>query len=342
MEKEVFRAGTWTDARGREKKFTAKDVSEIASNFNNSKSENKEGYKVPLFLGHPWDESTAPALGWVERVTANGKSLFATFKDVSDTAKEVIAKKTYRDVSISIFNNILQHVGLTNTPAVAGLADFQYSAPHPKDSESFTFTTEDPNPKPGDNKMDLEKLTRDNENLKNQLSAEQKKVTDLEASVQEGNENFSKLEGEKKELETKLSAAEDKNKKLEDQLEADRKAVELSKDTAFVERLISEGRFSADKKQELITNLTNYPTHEMDVIENGEAVKKSAKDVYKDSLSKAAVILEAGEKFNNGTGNAKESELERLTYERMRETGEDYNTASLIILDENPALNAIG
>jgi len=127
MKKEILRAGTWTDFAGRTRKFTERDVEKIAKSFNEENGRNIQGRNVPLFIGHP--SGASRAYGWVKKLIRDGDKLFAEFKEIPEKAIEGLKKAAYKDVSISlnsIDGHILQHVGLTNMPAVVGMEGFEF------------------------------------------------------------------------------------------------------------------------------------------------------------------------------------------------------------------------
>ena len=167
IKKEVLRTGTFIDARGKTVTITDKTLAALVDNFSSDKSLNSEGYKVPLFLGHPEDESTSPAHGWVKSLAKVGATLVAEFEKLTEGAEKAIKDFSFRDVSVSVYRNILQHIGLTNTPAVPGLADFQYAAPHKDDLETWTFKETETKTNIGDNMS---------EKMEIQLSAEKKEL----------------------------------------------------------------------------------------------------------------------------------------------------------------------
>lgn len=328
MQKQVLRAGKFTDANGKTVVVTEKTLDALVKNFDSKKSLNAEGYKVPLFLGHPNDESTAPAHGWIKSLTKINDFLVAEFEKLTESAEKAIKNFSFRDVSVSVYKNILQHIGLTNTPAVSGLADFQFIH---DDAETWTFTE----PKKGDN-MPSEneiKLVGEKKDLEVKLTASEGKIEELETKLTEEAEKNTTLAAEKTEAEKQKSEAETKVIELENKIEEDEKAHELSQDTSFVEKLIEDGKLKPAEKEEIISNLTAYPKSKV-----GE---KTAKDIYKESLSKLSKEIEEGEHFENGE-KPDENKLSRLISEKMKAENLSHNDAMAIVLNENPNLNIKG
>lgn len=332
FKKEVLRTGTFTDASGKKVVITEKDLNELAKNFNSETAVNSEGYKVPLFLGHPSDESTAPAHGWIKRISAEGGRLLAEFDKLTEAAEKAIKNFSFRDVSVSIYKNILQHIGLTNTPAVPGLADFQFENAHKDDCSILTFK-EPTKQKGGDMPSENEiKLVGEKKDLEVKLTAVQAEVETLKTEKVELAEAKSALEEEKTELSKSNTELSKENETLKQKMEDEKVAAELKADTDFVENLCSEGILKPADKEATINRLTKYPTNE---IEEG----KTAKDLYKESLS-AKGIEHSNQDLKDGVNLAKgEQELIRLSNERAKEKGISYTKASEEILQENPHLD---
>ncbi len=116
----IFKAGTHTDASGKDKTWTTGELDQIVNNYNQKGDDWKE---APLVIGHP--KHDAPAYGWIAELKRHGIYLMAKFKDVSPELVKAIREGKYRYVSASFRPNLtLRHVGVLGgaTPAVAGLA----------------------------------------------------------------------------------------------------------------------------------------------------------------------------------------------------------------------------
>lgn len=133
-QKEIFKAGTWTDSKGNEWTFDENDIEEIVNAFNKG-VRSRDG--IPLrFDSHSNDYD--PAVGWVEKVWKKGKSLYASFKKIPKMVKKLIENGQYKRVSAGIlggykdpvlgekFSNVLDHVALlgAKAPGVKGLDDW--------------------------------------------------------------------------------------------------------------------------------------------------------------------------------------------------------------------------
>lgn len=137
---EIFRAGNYPQGT-----FSEDDVKAIAENYDPSFLE------APLTLDHGWG---GPAFGWIEELKAEGGRLLATFKDVSDDLRSMVAKKQYKRHSCEIYNDLngkgpylkaLSMLG-ASSPQVKGMepiAFSQFSEKYPED-ESATVDFEAP------------------------------------------------------------------------------------------------------------------------------------------------------------------------------------------------------
>lgn len=116
---EIFRAGTHTDAKGREFTASTADLDQIVANH--------ELGRAPAVLGHPKDND--PAYAWVDGLKRDGESLFAKFGDINPAFDDGVAIGAYRNRSIKIVRDKarglrLWHVGWLGAqpPAIDGLS----------------------------------------------------------------------------------------------------------------------------------------------------------------------------------------------------------------------------
>lgn len=119
---EIFRAGNYPQGS-----FDADDIKQIAENYDPSFLE------TPITLDHQWG---GPAYGWVDELKAEGERLLASFKDVQDHLKCMVATKAYKRHSVEIYNDIedkgpyLKAVSLLGAlvPQVKGMEPIEFSA----------------------------------------------------------------------------------------------------------------------------------------------------------------------------------------------------------------------
>lgn len=114
---EIARTGTFIDSAGRPQHFTVRDLDAIASAYD------PERRDAPLCIGHPKDST--PAFGWAKKLKSEGGKLLATFAHVPGEVKDLVAKKHYCHVSMSLMPDRvnLRHVALLGAeqPAIDGL-----------------------------------------------------------------------------------------------------------------------------------------------------------------------------------------------------------------------------
>jgi len=324
--KEVLKTGIFKSASGKTVTITDQTLENLVKNFNSDESLNSEGYKVPLFLGHPDDESKAPAHGWIKSLSKNGSSLFAEFYKLTENALEAIKNFSFRDVSVSIYKDVLLHIGLTNTPAVPGLGDFQLAH---KD-ESITLTYFEPI---GDNMAeDNVKLALEKKDLEVKLAKFQADLEAAQAVTAELTASKATLETEKAELAASFKQINEDFSKLQKSVNDKAKADELKADSDFIDSLCKAGKLRPADKEVTLSRLTKFSKEE---IEPG----KTAKDLYKESLEARTTEIEEGEKFANGETQKKESKLTQLTKEYMTGKKVDFVTASKLVLADHPELN---
>lgn len=120
---EIARTGTFTDSAGRKQTFTNSDLDAIVSAWNPAKRD------CPLVLGHPKTDAT-PAFGWLRKIRSEGGKLLASFGDVPEQARKLVADGLYRHVSMSLMPDrvTLRHVALLGAaqPAIDGLKAVEF------------------------------------------------------------------------------------------------------------------------------------------------------------------------------------------------------------------------
>jgi len=299
MEKEVFKAGKWTDSSGRTRSFSEADIDQIVASFNEKTGRNSQGRNVPLFIGHPSGE--APAYGWVEKVWRQGKSMFAKFKDIPKKMKSALDDKAFKDVSISldgIKGHVLQHIGLTNMPAVAGLAGFEFNLNQLPEG-AVQYSTELNKPLEdeasgiltwlkGKFKKEQEDYSTNQQEIE-KMSEEKKlqvEVNDLKASFADLERKIVTLETEKKEAVENFEAEKKAHSELKAEIE--RKATETkdNEELSFVDGIIKAKKMRpADKELHLHVLKSLRDSKEADfTAADGSTEKRNAYADYKQRL----------------------------------------------------------
>lgn len=139
---EIFKAGTFTDAKGEEVSIDAEGLQQIANEYNNKIKEDGN-LDVPVIKGHDTNSVNA-AEGWVKKLYVKDNSLYADF-DVNDEIYNQIKEQKYKKISICIEkvdsnNYILKHIGLLGAaaPAVAGMQSIELN--EKQNNQQYIFT----------------------------------------------------------------------------------------------------------------------------------------------------------------------------------------------------------
>jgi hypothetical protein len=128
---QCFAAGTHTDSAGTTITFTARNLEQIAEDYDPAAA------SAPLVLGHP--KGDAEELGHVAGLVAHGGKLFA-LAEVSDALISAVRAGRYRNVSASFYTPgsagnpvgpryYLRHIGFLGAtpPAVKGMAPLDFA-----------------------------------------------------------------------------------------------------------------------------------------------------------------------------------------------------------------------
>lgn len=118
---EIFRAGKYPKWE-----FTEDHLDHIV------KSYDPKVHQAPVVIGHP--RLNEPAVGWVDGLKREGKTLLATFADVNPKFAQLVNQGAYRKRSASFYplpggEWYLRHVGYLGAipPVVKGLADMTFA-----------------------------------------------------------------------------------------------------------------------------------------------------------------------------------------------------------------------
>ena len=233
---EIARTGTFTDSSGREQTFTAGDLDAIARSYDPQKRD------APLCFGHPQSDR-APAFGWVDRLKSEGGRLYASFSQVPDEVRDLVARGRYRHVSMSLMPDrvSLRHVALLGAaqPAIDGLAAVEFA------DGGDAITVEFAAPRGEGDSMSIEELQRQ----VGQLTAQLETLKAENASLKK------QAESSKQDKEKAESAKADAEKKA-DQAHADfaayREKVEGERREARVSELVKAGKVKPAEKASVL------------------------------------------------------------------------------------------
>lgn len=141
-ELEILKPTCAIDMHGRKFCFTDADLRRIAAAYDPGR------YMAPLVLGHPKDDASSPAFGWVRRLSVNAAgSLTAWIDGVTERFKDLVKSGAYRNLSVSLWppshpsspnpsGYTLRHIGAlgASAPAMHGLSTLEglaFAAPVP-------------------------------------------------------------------------------------------------------------------------------------------------------------------------------------------------------------------
>ena len=194
---EIARTGIFTDSAGRRQTFTERDLDDIARAYDPAKRD------APLCFGHPQTDK-APAFGWVDRLKSEGGRLYASFSQVPDEVRELVARGHYRHVSMSLMPDrvSLRHVALLGAaqPAIDGLAAVEFADGGDAITVDFaagrgkgdSMTTEELQRQVGQLQAQLEALKAENATLKKQAETHRQDRDKAESARNEAEQKAEK------------------------------------------------------------------------------------------------------------------------------------------------------
>jgi len=289
--KDIFAAGRWNGDE-----YTEADIDDLIKNFELLSQE--PNFKVPLkvdFFKETKEKHHGgqPAVGWITKLTKEGKKLFAQIDHIPKVVKELIEKKAYRQVSSEIrwnlkkgeqrLRRVLTGVALlgVEVPGVSTLEEFSalYSLELEEDEEvrSYIFETKE-------GAMTPEEIKK----LQDEKAA-------LEKSLQEQKDFTTKLEGEKKAAEAKLAEEAKKAADLaNDQRKADIKA--------FVELKKTEGKILPAQEEKVIQVFEALDDSKMVIFTNADKKEeqKSIRKVFEELFDSMPKIIDFAPKSKEG------------------------------------------
>lgn len=288
----VFTAGTYPQGE-----VTEADLKEIAKNYSPTYHE------APMTLDHKREGS---ALGWVNKVVAQGKKLFVGFSKISDKAKELVANGEYKRPSIEIANyegigKYLRAVSLVNFPQVKELPEFVFSK-QDRDGKPLIYFSEDVS---DFNKEDFKtEIIKDNKTImkSNAITFADKYFNITFSEKTEYEEAFDKVIPKVEAMAEKLKNKESEIVELERKFaEAETKLGEVQKQkvNTLVNQAFSDGKILPAQKADYVDMATKDYEFTEKVIKNlpvNPALKKNM-------VSNAnANFAEVNEKFKKADG----------------------------------------
>jgi len=281
-------------------KFPQGDISESDVQ-NMAKSYDYSYMAAPLTKDHDFYGS---ALGWVEKVKAQGKDLYVKFKEVSKDAVEMVQSGKYKRCSIEIVDDeekgkYLRAVSLVIFPAVRNLPDLQFNDHGKTIHRYFSESSEEVNFQQINN--DNMSLQRFAEVLKLKADATEdaiikafnEKIQEAETAKADADAKVEEAEAKVEELETKVAdlekeVSENEEVKVNDLVEFALKSGKILKAQTEEIKAMAKSNYDACKKF-----LSSMPVNSL--YENGKAKDKAIDTgmTYSELLKKNPKVLQA-------------------------------------------------
>ncbi len=251
---EIFRAGNYP-----QRSVSAEDIAAIAANYDASFQE------APISIFH-WGDGYA--YGWIKELKAEGDSLMACFKDVTDDLKELVALKKLKNHSIELYEDLngkglylkaLAMLG-TEAPAVKGMNPIAFT-----EGEAASYKFEEVPAFATDFAVDYYK-------------AQASKASAAKTKAEKD------LEDEKK----KSQQFSSQNVQIQF---AQRKADFES----FLDQGIEEGKFKPVLRDSAISLFTH-----LDGLEAAEGEEKTPLALFKEFVTELKTQIQFGEQFDDG------------------------------------------
>lgn len=132
----IMKPGCYLDMHGANVCFTEADMHHVVATYDPAT------HQAPLVLGHPANDASSPAHGWVSRLTIGpAGALVALVEKISEDFKAMVKRGEYRHISPSFWppghpgnpspsGYSLKHLGALGAtpPAVKGLSKFAFAA----------------------------------------------------------------------------------------------------------------------------------------------------------------------------------------------------------------------
>lgn len=185
---EIFKAGTHTDSRGRERTWTTADLDKMVAGYNPS------DHEAPAVIGHPKDNH--PAYGWVAGLKRVGDKLMASFKQVVPEFAAMVERGMFKKRSIRVLaDGTLGHVGFLGAvpPAIKGLKDIEFA--EGEDGFDYDYSEEEANMKTAD------QLQQELEAEKQKSAKLEQERNDFKAKAEKSDADFAEVQKQAKQKE---------------------------------------------------------------------------------------------------------------------------------------------
>ncbi len=133
----ILRPGCFVGMSGAKSCFTDTDLKTIAATYDPAR------YQAPLVLGHPADDASSPAHGWVRSLAiGDDGALLADLENITPEMQALVKAGRYRQLSASLWpprhpgnpspgGFSLRHLGALGAsgPAISGLSKLAFAEP---------------------------------------------------------------------------------------------------------------------------------------------------------------------------------------------------------------------
>ncbi len=262
---EIFRAGNYP-----QRSVSEEDIAQIASSYDASFQE------APISIFH-WGDGFA--YGWIKELKAEGSSLLASFKDVTDELKAMVATKKLKNHSIELYED-LQGKGLylkalamlgSEAPAVKGMNPIQFAE---GEAESYKF--------------------------------EEVPAFAKDFAVDYYKAQASKAESAKSQLETDLAQEKAKSEQFSSENEQIQFTQRQAEFEVFLDQGIEEGKFKPVLREKAVALFAH-----LDSIEVAEG-EESPLEAFKQIITEFKEQIQFGEQFTEGEGETSEYTVHEL------------------------------
>lgn len=288
---EIFRAGSWNGDT-----YSEDDLDEMVKSFNEIGAITKPYLK----LGHDSNQALLqkdglPAAGWITGLKRNGKSLYASIKNIPEKVYQLIEKKAYGRFSSEIFWN-LKHEGKTHRRSLKAVALLGASTPAIGSMDDFiNLYTESEyevikNYHEVNDMDDLKKYT-------DQIADLSEKLAKFGLDVESLKSENGKLKAEKDALQKDVQAKEYARKESEVK--------------AFFDSALQAGKILPSQVKEFMALALGDGVHEYSFIENNAPGKVSG-----NGFDLVKSIIENNPKIVEFSSESKHVQIEKKTYSK--------------------------
>lgn len=341
---EVFKTGKHVDSSGQEVTITITDLDTIVSKFNERTEEGERLLKVPATVGHVTSDK-APAFGWIHGMKRVGGKILADVGDTVSEFKELVEKKMYPNVSISLRKDLSPHhlafLG-GQPPAVKGMKSLGLD--FSDEPSYYTFAEEE---KENGFSMDnplvsklfsfMEKFLK--AETSNPLQGEKKKM-EIEKKLEELQTKFDKISEENKSFSEKNETLMKENKELSDKIKQGEFEKVKEGLNSFAEELVKQGKLLPAHKESIVETMLSIDNEKkLSFGEGEEKTEMTALEQYQGLLKSGPQVLNFKESKGEKSLNPDE-ELGKLARQKVSESGGALNFGEALrqARIENPKL----